>query len=490
MLSTGEAEILEQLLTERERQDQDNSLLSYTRAAWPLIEPRLPFINGPHLEAICEHLEAVFYGQIRNLIINIPPRHAKSTLVSVAFPSWVWTKMAQTKFIYASHSYALSKRDSVKTRNIVQSSWYRSLFNVQWQLAEDQNEKSNFVNTEGGSRRATSVMGSIIGEGGDILVVDDPHSPRSVKSEVKRVDALEWLDQEFFTRVNDPKTVGKIVIMQRLDDRDASKHLLKTGDWEHLCLPAEYESSHPTPSRTSLGYVDTRKEEGDPLWPDRFGKEENAKSKKGMGSTAWAGQGQQRPAPAEGAIFKRETLQNRYIRRPEDLDFFALSVDLPFDEGAKASFAVFQVWGRKGPKKYLLDQMREQCGFTRQCKIFEQLLEKWPEIHVKWVEKKANGAALINVLKTKFPGIVPITPLGSKEVRAEAVVPQFEAGDIYLPDDSIAPWIGDYVEELVLFNNGMFNDQVDATTQAISNLTSALHDDWSPTSITGESKWR
>lgn len=475
-----------EIMRELARRESKNSLGSFLRAAWPLIEPKHPFIPGRHIDAMAEHLEAVHRGEIRNLLINVPPRHVKSTMVSVAYPAWVWTEEAQHKFIYGSHSHSLAKRDSVKTRNIVTSPWYRETFATEWSLTEDQNEKSNFVNTVGGSRRATSVLSSIIGEGGDTLVLDDPHSPRSVRSDTQRQSELDWIDQEFFTRINDPKTVSKIVIMQRLDQRDASEHLLEKGDWEHLMLPAEFE-----PERkcfTVIGWEDPRKEPGEPLWPERFDTPELNTMKIDMGSKAWAGQGQQRPSPGEGSIFKRQYLQNFYKEIPNDLDFFALSIDLPFDQGG--SYAVFQVWGRRKGDRYLLDQTRAQVGFSEQITMFRTMLGKWPKIMAKWVEKKANGAAMISTLQREFAGLIPVEPTASKEIRAEAVTPQFESGNVFLPDPSIAPWIGDYIEELVAFNNGAFNDQVDATSQALSKMAVMTNfDDMGIGSITGKSKW-
>lgn len=471
-------------VAELARKRTGNSLAAYIRAAWPLIEPKHPFVPGWHIDAIAEHLEAVKKRQIRNLIINIPPRHAKSTIVSVAFPSWVWTDEPEHKFIYGSHSYNLAKRDSIKTRNIIQSAWYKETYKINWKLAEDQNEKTNFLNDQGGFRRATSVLGAIIGEGGDTLIIDDPHSPRSVKSEVKRQTELDWIDEEFFTRLNDPKTVSKIVIMQRLDERDATAHLLAKKDWELLMLPAEYEPERKCV--TVLGWEDPRSEKNEPLWKERFGTIEYDKIKADMGSKAWAGQGQQRPAPQDGIIFKREWFKF-YKELPTEIDFYALSIDLPFDEGG--SFAVFQVWARKGPNKYLLDQIRGQVGFTEQKMMFRSLCGKWPQLNAKWIEKKANGAAIIDELSKEFAGIIPINPQGSKETRAEAITPQFESGNVHLPDPSIAPWINDYIEELIVFNNGQFNDQVDATTQALLKLNVKSSDDWMPQSVTGRSKW-
>lgn len=489
MLNPSEHYELQFLLTEEDRYQSGNTLFAFLKAAWPLIEPRHPFVEGKHIEGICEHLEAVHRGEIRNLLINIPPRHAKSTIVSVGFPAWVWTRTPQHKFLYGSHSFMLAKRDSVRTRNIIQSRWYKETFKTQWMLADDQNEKRKFDNTEGGSRICTSVMAAIIGEGADTLVLDDPHSPRSVRSDVKRVDELEWIDQEFFTRINDPKTVSKIVIMQRLDERDASAHVLEKGDWEHLMLPAQFE-----PERkciTSIGWEDPRTTRDEALWPERFTKADNEKSAKDMGSKAWAGQGQQRPSPSQGSIFKREWFHDGIFYRelPSDLDFVAMSVDLPFDEGPNNSFACFHGWGRKEGKRYLLPtELREQCGFPRQLQMFREMKSKY-RFNVEWIEKKANGAAMISTMQKEFPTLVAVNPMGSKEVRAEAVAPQFESGGCLLPHPSIAPWITDFIEELIVFNNGKFNDRVDTTSQALMKLNNAPNTDWTPISITGQSKW-
>lgn len=459
-----------------------DSLSCFIRAAWPLIEPHSEFVPGWHIDAISDHLEAVVEGHIRNLLINIPPRHAKSTIVSVAFPAWVWIQQPWKKFIYASHAFSLSKRDSVKCRNLVASEWFRRTFGIVWDLAADQNEKMRFDNTEGGQRLSTSVGSSVIGQGGDILVSDDPHSPTSVRSEVMRESELEWIDQSFHTRINDPKTVAKIMIMQRLDEKDASAHVLKQGGWDHLMLPAEYEPERKC--STSIGWEDPRTERDAPLWENRFNSEELGKLKTTLGSKAAAGQLQQRPAPQDGIIFKRQWFKF-YKEAPKDLEFTCLSVDLPFDEGG--SFAVFQVWGRKKAERYLLDQTRAQVGFNEQVAMIRAICAKWPQLNAKWVEKKANGASILSLLTREIPGMLPVEPRGSKELRAEAIAPQFEAGNVYLPES--AHWINDYVEELIVFNNGEFNDQVDATSQALMKLGEVPAYDWNPISIKGPSKW-
>lgn len=331
-------------------------------------------------------------------------------------------------------------------------------------------------------------MASIIGEGGDFLIIDDPHDPKSVRSDVQRTTELEWIDQEFLTRVNDPKTVAKICIMQRLDQRDASAHLLEKGNWDHLMLPAEFEPERKC--YTSLGWEDPRTELNQPLWPERFGPAEISDAKKDMGSKAWAGQGQQRPAPAEGNIIKRNWFKY-YKVLPEDIDFWAISVDLSFDEGPKNSFAVFQVWARQRGNRYLVSQIRRQMGFTEQLSSFQLAVSTQPIIHAKWVEKKANGAALISMVQKEIAGVLAVEPMGSKQARLEAVSPQIEAGNVYLPDPTVPgnEWVSDYIEEMVTFPNALNDDQVDATSQALLKLTSQSPTDWTPVSLTGRSKW-
>ena len=457
----------------------------FLREAWPIIEPNHPFIPGWHIEAVCEHLEAVARGEIRNLLINIPPRHAKSTIVSVGFPAWMWTRNPGHRFIYGSHSFNLSKRDSIRCRSLVQSEWYRKTFEIKWDLASDQNEKMKFENTEKGYRMAASVGASVVGQGGDTLVIDDPHSPMDVYSKIMRESVLDWFDQEFSTRINDPRTASKIIIMQRLHENDLSQHVLSSGDWVHLMLPAEFE-----PERkciTMIGWQDRREEPGEVLWPERFGKTEIESLKKTLGSMAAAGQLQQRPAPAAGNIVKRDWWKF-YKELPSEMTEFYLSADLTFKDGAKNDFSVFQVWGRKGGDKYLIDQVRARMGFNEQCAVIKQLNGKY-KLVAKWIEDAANAAALIETLKKDIPGIIPVKPKGSKIARAEAVSPQIEAGNIYLPDPIASVWVSDFIEEWAGFPNVQNDDQVDAASQAISKLSEQSFTDWIPIRMTQTSKF-
>lgn len=219
----------------------EQSLHEFVQQAWHVLEPTTKYIDGWHIQAICEHLQAVSDGQIRDLLINVPPRHMKSLTVAVFWPCWVWLRDPQRRWLYSSYAQRLSTRDSLKCRRLIQSPWYQRNWGDRFQLTGDQNEKTRFENDRTGVRLATSVNGSNTGEGAEIIVCDDPHNVRERESEIKREAVLTWWDEVMSTRLNNPKTGARVIVMQRLHERDLSGHVLEKGGWEHLCLPAEYE---------------------------------------------------------------------------------------------------------------------------------------------------------------------------------------------------------------------------------------------------------
>src|SRR5687767_1970034 len=259
------------LRDEIDRELASRQLREFVRQAWHVVEPATPFVPGWHIDAIIEHLEAVTCGQIRNLLINVPPRHMKSLLVSVFWPAWEWIQWPERRWLYSSYAAQLSIRDSVKNRRLIESPWYQARWGDRFTLTGDQNTKGRFDNDRSGYRLSTSVGGAATGEGGDRIVCDDPHNVQEAESDSIRKSTTGWFDVVMSTRVNDPKTAAKVVVMQRCHQQDLSGHLLEQGGWEHLCLPAEYEESRPA---TSIGFTDPRKEQGELLWPDRFGVEE------------------------------------------------------------------------------------------------------------------------------------------------------------------------------------------------------------------------
>jgi len=473
----------------RDELDQEAArrhLRDFVWQAWAVIEPSTPFVQGWHIDAIIEHLEAITNGHIRNLLINVPPRHMKSLLVSVFWPAWEWIRWPERRWLYSSYGAQLSIRDSIKCRRLIESPWYRDRWGDRFVLTSDQNTKGRFDNSRSGYRLATSVGGAATGEGGDRIVCDDPHNVQEAESDAIRKATLDWWDVVISTRVNDPKTAAKVVVMQRCHQQDLSGHLLEQGGWEHLCMPAEYEG--PTRA-TSIGWSDPRQETSELLWPERFGPPEIESLKVSLGSYAAAGQLQQRPSPAGGGILKRHWFrfwqpagQNLppVIVRLQDgtqssimpvnvsrIDELIQSWDCAFKDLATSDYVVGQVWGRVGAAYLLLDQVRGRLDYPSTVKAVVELSRKWPMCIAKLIEDKANGSAVIQMLTGRISGLLPVNPEGGKVARAAAASPLIEAGNIYLPHPQYAPWVSDFIEECAAFPNGAHDDQVDAMTQAL-----------------------
>jgi predicted phage terminase large subunit-like protein len=344
-----------------------------------------------------------------------------------------------------------------------------------------------FDNNRSGYRLSTSVGGAVTGEGGDRIVCDDPHNVADVASDTIRKSAIDWWDVAMSTRVNDPKTSAMVIIMQRCHQRDLSGHLLEKGNFEHLCLPAEYEG----PGRaTSIGFSDPRTELGELLWPGQFGSTEIAELKINLGSYAAAGQLQQHPSPAGGGIFKRHWF--RYfqprgmnlppvevrlpdgtltsipaIEVPHKVDEQLQSWDCAFKDLDTSDYVVGQLWARKGAFFLLGDQFRARTDCPGTVKAVRAMTAEWPATMAILIEDKANGSAVIQMLYHEIRGLLPVSPQGGKVARAQAISPLVEAGNIYLPHPDFAPWVNDFIEECAQFPNGAHDDQVDAMTQAL-----------------------
>lgn len=476
-----------------------HSLREYIGQAWPVIEPGTPFTPGWHIDAIAAHLEAVSRGQIRKLLINMPPRHMKSLAVSVFWPTWEWTTRPQLGWLFASYAMSLAVRDSVKCRRLIESAWYQRRWGQVYQLTGDQNVKSRYDNTRTGYRISLSVDSAVTGEGGDRIVIDDPHNVREAESEAIRATTIAWWREVMSTRANNPKTVGRVVVMQRVHEDDLSGYLLTAeGGWEHLCLPAEYEPKTQI-QVTSIGWQDPRQEPGELLWPAQFGPKELADLKRSLGSYGSAGQLQQRPAPAEGGMFKRiwwrfwhhpgQPLPPVTVRLPDGtihqcpvvalpaaFDLQLQSWDMAFKDTKASDYVVGQVWGRLAADKFLLAQVRDRMNFPETLQAVLDLSRRYPEATTRLVEDKANGPAVIAALQGKIAGLIPVEPMGSKEARAAAASPQVESGNVYLPHPFLAPWVEAFIDEHAAFPKASHDDQVDATSQALNRLGTGLED--------------
>ncbi|MBO9597130.1 MAG: phage terminase large subunit [Cohnella sp.] len=454
-------------LNDVKRERAERHLNAYIRQCWGVIEPGTEYMHNWHIDAISEHLEAVEQGQITRLLINMPPRYMKSIAVTVAWPTRHWAKRPESRFISLSYSQMLSMKHNIDRRNIIQSPWYQNNWGDRFALMDDQNTKTKFQNDKMGFMFATSIGGTLTGEGGDFIIVDDPHNPKMAESEAERTAAVEFFKTTLPTRLNDKKKGAIIVVMQRLHEQDISGFVLEQGGYTHLCLPGE------APQRTMIHFPISGREHireaGEPLWPEREGKAELEAMKKAMGSYGYSGQYDQRPSPGEGGMLKRQWWQY-YTFDPtkKQFDEMLQSWDCTFKDSDGSDYVVGQVWGRIGANKYLLDQVRARMDINDTMQAITQLTAKWPRAKLKLVEDKANGPAVIQMLRNKIGGLVPVNPEGGKMARVSAVSPEIEAGNVFLPES--AAWVQDFVEECSSFPKGAHDDQVDAMSQAINRL--------------------
>lgn len=478
---------LEAIRMEKARRAEER-LPEYIRQAWPIIEPGRDYIPNWHIDCIGEYLEAVELHQINRLIINIPPRHMKSIEVTVAYPTWAWTKHPEKRFIKVSYADTLSRKHNILSRDIIQSPWYQRNWGEKFQLKSDVNRQNEFRNDKQGMMFSTSTGGALTGEGGDVIILDDPQDPLMANSEAERAATISFFTNTLQSRLNDAKTGTFIVVMQRLHEQDLTGYILEQDlGYTHLCLPAVAEQktvvSFPISGREIV------REEGDILNPQRFDDKALEGIKKSMGSMQFSGQYQQSPAPAGGIIFKREWLGQFYKAAPR-MQLLIQSWDQPFTKSTGSAKCAGIVMGRKGADIYVFDLVNDKMEFTESVAAMRTLSGKWPKARAKVVENKANGPAIVSLLKKEIPGLVEFNPVGSKEERALSITPYLEAGNLYLPDPVTHPWVKDFIEDLLKFPKGKYKDDVDAFVQGVLYLMDKPAVSAPPSMPAHESYWQ
>jgi len=434
-------------------------LIDFVPMAWPVIEPASHFLSNWHIGAVCEHLEAVTSGEIKRLIINQPPGTMKSRLVCVLWPTWVWIRDPGSRWMFASYDSGLTKRDAGAALKIFESRWFKDRWGDKVMLPKEVSV-TNYENSMGGFRFATSVGGKATGRHVDYQVFDDPIKPKEL-TKVRLEECIQWWDQTMATRARDIQTFRRIGIMQRLHDKDLAGHCIEQG-YTLLKLPMRYEPN-------AAWIRDPRVEEGELLWPERFPEGETASLERTLGSIGAASQLQQRPVPEGGNIFRREWFKFWDVV-PDKFDQMIQTWDLAFKGKDDSDFVVGQVWGRKGGEYYLVDQTRARMKFPATVDAIKAMTLKYPKTVAKLVEDKANGPAVCDTLAKEVSGIIMVNPQGGKEARANAVSPLFEAGNIYLPPRERFPWVNEYMLEMESFPFGANDDQVDASTQGLTWL--------------------
>ncbi len=462
--------------TDPERDDwigRDLSLSEFVREAWPIIEPGRELTWNWHIDAICKHLEAVTWGEIKDLLIAIPPGMMKSLLVSVMWPAWAWTQRPSLKYISCSYAMDLATRDSVRTRDILQSDWYKETFRPGWRLKGDQNVKTRYETTAGGGRQALSIGSQTTGFRADGWIVDDPLNASAVlEGKVNVQDAVEaanrYIGGVLATRINNLATGFRVVIMQRLHELDPIGFLSESGDFEELILPMEFEPERRC--HTSIGFTDPREKEGELMFPELFPQSELDKKKSPyeLGPTGYSAQYQQDPTPAKGDVFDRAWFG--FWEQLPALTAKIISVDCSFKDSKGTDYVVIQVWGANGPNRYLIEEVRGRMSFTATRDAIRAVYARHPDTAAILIEDKANGPAIIDALKNEIRIIVPVEPLGGKVPRAKAVQPIVEGRCVFLPGNWPDAQREDWLKEVTGFPRRTHDDRVDGLSQALNYM--------------------
>jgi predicted phage terminase large subunit-like protein len=404
--------------------------------------------------------------------------------VSETFPSYFIGRDPSRRVITVCYGDALARKFGRANRRKIEE-FGKDLFGVS---VSSENASMNNWGIQGhdGGMISAGVGGPITGEGADLLIIDDPIKNREEAESVTYREKVwdEW-QNTLLTRLHPGGAV--IIIMTRWHQDDFVGRLLSLEPdiWTVVSLPAEAEENDP------LG-----RPVGAPLWPEHgFNAEWMSVTKEAVGTRAWTSLYQQKPSPQEGSILKRhwwqywcypgqklppvivrdefgEFVSIEAVPLPKQMEL-AQSWDMAFKDTRASAYVAGQVWGKEGANKYLLDQIRDKLDFVRTLQAVITLSVKWPQARAKWIEDKANGPAVMSVLKSKLSGLIPIQPHGTKEARAYAVTPQIQSGNVYLPHPHLAPWVEGFIEECAMFPNGAYADQVDTATQALNEFGKA-----------------
>lgn len=453
------------------------SLAGFVKEAWPALEPNTPLVWNWHLDAMCAHLEAITDGRINRLLLNVPPGSSKSMIVSVLWPAWEWGPrgLRSMRFLTTSFAEDNVKRDTRKHRDLTLSDWYRALW-PEVQLVRT--GEMSFQNSATGTREGTA-FGSLTAKRGDRLIIDDPHSTKSAESETEREATVRQFREGALNRLNDQAKSAIVVVMQRLHENDVAGTIIamKMG-YVHLNLPMEYEPDRHC--STDIGFEDPRHEDGELLDPQRFPRDVVEDLKKGMGSYAYAGQYQQRPAARDGGLFKRS--------------WFKFVSAIPAGSRRRV-----RAWDWAATKKTTTNRPDWSCGVkvsmggdrTFLVENVDRFQGSPMEVQATTKSRAATDGTQTTIRITQDPGqagkaqietaikelagysVVSKPATGDKATRATPAAVQAEAGNVYIlrtGDETLDAWIEPFLAELCLFPAGAHDDQVDAFADAINEL--------------------
>lgn len=456
----------------------------------PNIEPKF----GWHTGLLCEYAQAVYLGQVRELLVNMPPREAKSLIFSIAFPAWLLGKNPSERILCGSYVQTLTLDLSVKCRRVLESEWYASVF-PDTIIAPDQNEKGKYQTTAHGHRTGASVGSGITGQGGHYKILDDPHDPMRANSDKERKEALDWYGSTWASRSDDPKAVREILVMQRLHTDDmTAKWIAEKPNLTKVIIPRVAVERQVITYPIS-GRVVTRVP-GELLNPERVGESELAAQRKSYGTYAFESQQQQEPVPIGGGRIKKDWFKSRYTRLPDKFEQIVQSYDTASKAAQINNPSVCLTFGLASAKWYLVDVWKGRVTSPQLREMVRINSDTWQPTTIL-IEDKSSGSGLIQDLHAdKACKIKPlaIQPHGEKLIRMDNETPKLEAGLVVLPVvDLDLPWLSEFERDLFSFPDCVEWDCIDALSQFLAwgykpkksfNFSLSLGD------MATQSKWR
>lgn len=449
-------------------------LCAFVEKCLTTISPEERFSPNWHIQAISHELSRCLTEDAVRLVINQPPRSLKSIAASVALVAWALGQNPALRFICVSYSHDLSVELARQFRLVVDSDWYRALFP---QTRMKRSTAAEYITTEGGSRLATSVGGTLTGRGGDIIIIDDPMKASDAQSEVARRQVIDWFTSTLSTRLNNKKHGSVILVMQRLHEDDLAGHLLENGDWHHLDLPAIATEDQVVRLGTDPGHVYHRKE-GDILHPAREGRSVLDRIRSDIGSLTFSAQYQQRPVPLEGNLVRRDWFGS-CDRLPDRNDGMTVvqSWDIAGTITERSDWSVCTTWLVDGRNLYLVDVWRGRLEFPKlRRKVISHARDH--KANVVLIEKAGLSLGLVQDLQRDppkdFPSLIGIAPEGDKTTRMVAQSHRIEAGEVILP--KAAPWLEVFLGEILAFPRSRHDDQVDSLSQFLKWQRNSVSD--------------
>jgi predicted phage terminase large subunit-like protein len=440
-----------------------NDFRAFVEKTFLTLTPGQTFIRNWHIEAIAYQLERVRRGEIKRLIINMPPRSLKSIMASVAFPAFVLGLDPSRRIICASYSGELAKKHSNDFRAVLDSSWYRSTF-PGTRVGLFKNSETEIELTARGFRLATSVNGTLTGRGGDIIIVDDPLKPDDAFSEARRSGANQWFTNTLLSRLDDKRTGAIVVVMQRVHMDDMTGFLTAQSDeWEILNLPAIAECDETVPCWEGTPYF---RRSGEVLSPEREPLDVLEALKMQIGSDGFSAQYQQMPVPPGGAMIKRHWIvRYKDLPPPSERIMVLQSWDTANKGGPQNDWSVCTTWIVARKKRwYLINVWRGRVDYPALKSVVESQAKQWAARRIL-VEDAGSGTLLVQELRGRVSGIIAVRPEGDKASRMAVASAKFEAGQAFLPER--APWLADLEAELFAFPGSRHDDQCDSISQAL-----------------------